>query len=512
MTWSHGYFTDLSYTHGYYRELNPLMLRMASVCAGVEANLRNPPAYLELGFGQGVSINIHAAATEGSYWGTDFDPAHAVHARELATASGHDARLFDQSFQEIAVRPDLPDFDFIVLHGVWSWVSESNREAIIGIVRRKLRPGGLVYISYNCLPGWAPAIPIRNLLTLYGEYGGGQMAGACGAIDGAVQFSSGIVKAGSIYFRENPWAAHHFERVLTQNRNYLAHEYLNDDWHLLHFSDMMRTLEEAKLSYVGPARLLDGIDSMHLTPEGQKFLSGIANPILRETVRDYLVNQRFRCDVFAKGARPLSGPRQREAWHAQPFVLTTCHEDIPKTITTTLGEIELPERIYDPIIDALSRSNYEPKRIEELVALPQLRTLNVNEIVEALIVLTGAGFVSPAQTPTKQNSARCNKLNRHIRRRALGGTELTHLASPLTGGGIFVPHVYQMFMLALEQGKGTAQDLACFVWEFLDGVGERLIKDGQRVEAKEENIKEFTAMANTFLNRKRPLLQALAVM
>ncbi|MER9408695.1 MULTISPECIES: hypothetical protein [unclassified Mesorhizobium] len=91
-------------------------------------------------------------------------------------------------------------------------------------------------------------------------------------------------------------------------------------------------------------------------------------------------------------------------------------------------------------------------------------------------------------------------------------TELTHLASPVTRGGIFVPHVYQMFMLALEQGKQSAEDLADFVWEFLDSVGERLVRNGQRVEEKDENIKEFTTMANAFLTRKRPLLQALAVM
>ncbi len=195
--------------------------------------------------------------------------------------SGADLQLLDDSFEELAARTDLPDFDIIALHGIWSWISDANRKTILDIIRRKLRAGGIVYVSYNCLPGWAPAIPVRQLMTLYGDYGGGQMAAPQGAIDGALQFSADVLKAGSRYFRENPAAARHFERLSKQSRNYIAHEYLNTDWHLVHFSDMARSLQEAKLSFVGFARLIDRIDGMHLTEDGRKLLSGIGHPVLR---------------------------------------------------------------------------------------------------------------------------------------------------------------------------------------------------------------------------------------
>ncbi len=62
---------------------------------------------------------------------------------------------------------------------------------------------------------------------------------------------------------------HHFERMAKSSRNYIAHEYLNADWHIPSFRfEMIRSLEEAKVTFVGSARLLNRIDGLHLTEEG----------------------------------------------------------------------------------------------------------------------------------------------------------------------------------------------------------------------------------------------------
>src|ERR1700693_2545593 len=122
--WTAGYVTDLDYTHGYYRELCPGLLRLACLSAGVAPPASPPLRYLELGYGRGLSINIHAAATTGEFWGTDFNPSQAGYARGLAEAAGSGAKLLDDSFAELAARPELPEFDIITLHGIWSWVSD----------------------------------------------------------------------------------------------------------------------------------------------------------------------------------------------------------------------------------------------------------------------------------------------------------------------------------------------------------------------------------------------------
>ena len=192
MTWTAGYPTEIEYTYGYYDELSPTSLRLACLSAGIATSKANPLRYLELGFGQGVSINIHAASNDGDFWGTDFNPSQAAHARELAEASGSGAMLLDASFAELAARADLPEFDIIGLHGIWTWISEENSRIVVDIIRRKLKVGGLVSMSYNCLPGWSPAMPLRHLMKLHADLAaeaGGMMA----KLDGAMAFAQQVI-------------------------------------------------------------------------------------------------------------------------------------------------------------------------------------------------------------------------------------------------------------------------------------------------------------------------------
>src|SRR5579871_5329689 len=134
MTDASGSRPDFGYTFGYYRELSPGLIDFALLLAGQTPPQRDGMRYLELGFGHGLSANIHAAACPGDYWGEDFNADHAANAVEWALASGAQASFSGQSFAELAGRPDLPDFDDIVMHGIWSWVPEPARETILEIV------------------------------------------------------------------------------------------------------------------------------------------------------------------------------------------------------------------------------------------------------------------------------------------------------------------------------------------------------------------------------------------
>mgnify|MGYP000482275646 CR=1 FL=1 len=187
--WHDGYVTELTYTQGYYRELSPLAMRFALQCAGFKA----PPAqgfnYCELGFGQGVSLNVHAAAHPDSrFWGNDFNPAHARHAGALAQAAGTNLNVLEASFAELLQRTDLPQFDYIGLHGIWSWVSDENRAHLVEFCRRYLKSGGVLYISYNCLPGCTPAPPAQRATP------GGSRLRRCCSSPGIWRFAKAIEK------------------------------------------------------------------------------------------------------------------------------------------------------------------------------------------------------------------------------------------------------------------------------------------------------------------------------
>lgn len=104
-----GYTAEIAYTYGYYTELNPLRAQLLLLSWGIQ-----PPRVstaCELGFGQGVTVNIHAAASCTRWYGTDFNPAQTAFAQELAEVSGNGAVLSEQTFQDFCARTDLPDFD-----------------------------------------------------------------------------------------------------------------------------------------------------------------------------------------------------------------------------------------------------------------------------------------------------------------------------------------------------------------------------------------------------------------
>lgn len=463
MDWAEGYFTDLEYTFGYYRELNPAMLRLSCLAAGIQP----PPAadlvYLELGFGQGVSINVHAAASDGEYWGTDFNPAQASHAASLSGASGAKVSLFDESFEEFAARDDLPLFDIIALHGIWSWISERNRSFIVEIIRKNLRAGGIVYVSYNCLPGWAAQMPIRHLMAQHMECAGSDIGGAAGKIDEALKYVQKVANSGAFYFAANPSLAPYIQHISNHSRNYLAHEYFNRDWNNMHFSEVAKCLQDAKLSYVTSARLLDHIDDYGVEPAARELLSEIGHPVLKQTVRDYIVNQQFRADIFAKGSRRLVGLEVRHVWFQERFTLIVPTQGVSFTHKAPLGELTLDEKIYGPLIECLATGNYAAKSLEEISEAPRLASFDFREVLSALLMLVGLGYAQPAQSPSDLQREQCRALNLYLCQRALSSGEIGALASPILGGGKAVPQEHQIVILAMLAGMTEPVDQAVYL-------------------------------------------------
>lgn len=398
--------------------------------------------------------------------------------------------MLDASFAEFAARADLPEFD---------------------IIRRRLKVGGLVYMSYNCLPGWAPAMPLRHLMKLHADLAA-EAAGMAAKVDGAMAFAQQVIDSGALYFRANPAVGERLKALSALSRNYLAHEYFTEDWRLITFSDMARVLDDAKLSFVGSANLLDHVEGVNLSEAGQKLLSSISHPILRQSLRDYLVNQQFRRDIFVKGSRRLSALEQAEAFRQQSFVLLTPPGDIPMKVKGSLGEATLDEQFYRPIIESFASDGFAPKTLGQLAGNnPKLASAPLPHLIQAALVLTGAGHLHPAQEPPKQARARCAQLNRYLCERARSCDYFSFLASPVTGAGIPVGRQQQLFLLAAHKGRKTPGEQAKFAWDALAAQGQRLMKDGKVLEEPDENVTELSKQAQEFAERRAPILKALEV-
>jgi SAM-dependent methyltransferase len=507
--WTAGYVADIGYTFGYYAELNPLRMRLPFVYAG----LRFPEVHTacELGFGQGVSINLHAAASGISWHGTDFNPSQAAFACELAGASGSGASLRDEAFAEFCARTDLPDFDFIGLHGIWSWVSDANRAVVVEFLRRKLKVGGVLYISYNTLPGWSTFAPLRHLMTRHAEVLGARGVGTVPRIDAALEFTERLLATQPMYALANPQAAEKLKAVKQQNRHYLAHEYFNRDWHPMHVATMAEWLEPAKLQYACSANALEHVDPLHLSPEQSALLAEIPDPLLRESVRDFMVNAQFRRDYWVKGVRKMDLLERAEALRAQTLLMTAQRADVSLKVAGARGEAQLQEAIYGPLLDLMA--DHQPRSVAEIEQRLKPHGIAFGQLLQATLVLSATGALMPVQDAAEQAAARerTQRLNVTLARKSRAGGDIAYLASPVTGGGINVPRFSQLFLLARAEGCVQREDWVRYVWNVLAAQEQRLMRDGQPLATEEDNLAELRAMAEQFERVQLPALQALGV-
>ncbi|MDO1582512.1 methyltransferase regulatory domain-containing protein [Rhizobium oryzicola] len=506
--WAAGYVSDLDYNFGYFPELNPTHLELALLSRGIK-----PPKIenaCELGFGQGISVNVHCAASSVRWYGNDFNPNQLLFARDLASSYQDGARLTDESFVEFCRRDDLPDFDYICLHGIWSWINEENRGVIVDFLRRKLRVGGVLYISYNTLPGWAQLMPLRYLMASHAQALGSPKGSVYHRLTDALNFATQVLSTNAAFGRTNPTVFDRLNLIHTQDRTYLAHEYFNQNWRPMYFNEVAAQLEPAKLSYAASANLFDHIDPINFSSEQLELLSSIPDIALRETVRDYIINGVFRKDYWVKGTQTLSDV-DRIAALAEFHVVATCSwGEAPKKITGPQGEALLDERIYRPILEMLS--DFQVQALSQLATKLSDR-LNFEQILQALLILAGMGrlhFIRPHNN-LKSIKTKTASLNHKLCERAKRGGEIAVLASPLTAGGVPVARFSQLFVLAMQTGKKSADELALFTLDILRASGHALVRDGQILSGREEALVELTTQATTFLRSEFPKLRALQV-
>lgn len=454
-----GYGVDVGYPPSYHREMAPPALALACLCRQVEHGVGRPLTYLEIGFGQGLSLAIHAATNSGRFWGVDLNPAHVANAVALTRASGADATLLEAPLDAFAQRDDLPPFDVICLHGFWTWVSDTVRGQVVDLARRRLAPGGLLYVSYNTVPGWSPIVPLRDLVSLHARRAGGASA-TLDRIGPALDFAEAVRDAGAAYFAANPAAADTLARLRDRPAAYVAHEYLVSDWEPMPFARVAERMAGADLHFAAPARLLDHFDGLAVSESGRRLIAAQADPVLAETVRDYCTDARFRQDVFVKGRRSLPRPSYVEALRLLRLVLLVRPEEVPTRVAGPLGEIALPADLYPAIAAELAARHHAPKTIADILAARP--ALDPAAVVEALVLLAAMGCVAPAHDEAERAAVagRAAALNAALLARAEHDAEAAWLASPVIGGGVAVDRCEQLFLGLARRGIADVPDAA----------------------------------------------------
>lgn len=486
--WTAGYVSDIEYMPGFYGEQVPAHLDAVCLVRGVEPPVPAgaPFAYCELGSGLGETAAVVAAANpQAEVWAFDFNPAHIARNAEMAALAGlENLHPREAAFADIVAdpAPDWPRFDYITMHGVWSWVSAENQAHIVRFIDRFLKPGGLVYVTYNALPGWTDALPLQRLLA---EIAATLPGRSDTRIVQALAVAREMSKAGAL-----PLQAEALDRLEQEaergNTAYLSHEYLNAHWMPCFHADVAAAFAGAKLSFVASANMLENFPDLNLEPEQRAALR--AQPEgLRETLKDYFLPRTFRRDIFIRGPRIIPDRRSDERRRAQNLVLAVPHSAVTHDVKVPLGAAHLNDRFYKPAFAAMAEG---VRSVGALLDAPEAEGSSASPS-EVIGMTVGAKQAMPA--PNALDAAAVARVRRfnlaHLQRCAGEGRPNTALAALALGSAVpvrlFEMLVYEVLATGTEE---ALEPVAAACWQLLKARGDRLRNEGRLIEDEAENL------------------------
>jgi methyltransferase-like protein/cyclopropane fatty-acyl-phospholipid synthase-like methyltransferase len=197
---------------------------------------------------------------------------------------------------DIATFKGLKEYDYIICHGVFSWVPDFVRDKILDICRDHLSENGLAVISFNTLPGWSAVKSLREMMLFHAN--------------GFVTPAQKIHEAKSLLnflYENTPTSNEAYRQIIdrertilkTTNDSYVFHEHLESENHQYYLHQFVEMAGKHGMGYVGDAE----IASMYIgnfNPAVQETLGKIKDVVRQEQYIDFITNRRFRHAILTK--------------------------------------------------------------------------------------------------------------------------------------------------------------------------------------------------------------------
>lgn len=446
-----GYVADTAYPDYFHREIMPLWLTSALQALGRRApEMSQGFTWLELGCGTGISAVVAAATHPNSHFiGLDANPSAIAQAQKLAQAIGlSNVEFVCASFEQVlashSAHGALPACDFIVAHGVYSWVSPRNRLVMQQLVQQQLKPGGVCYLAYMSQPGSAVLSAPQKLAQLYAQQ---VNADSSTQAQQALALLQRTAQAGAGFFVEEVRMASKIEQLASMDVRYIAHEFLNAHWDCLHVADVMQDMQAIDCDFVGSATLLENVDGASLPqstlPLLQELVQQGKDVSVVETFKDIARNQNQRRDIYQRShpeGNTLSVDAHRHQLLSQRVCLLPQAPDLQTplstnlTLDTRIGPVQISMAHIQPLLQVLQSG---PCRYADLLSQP-LYARQPGLVSQLLQLLCWAGwlqFMHP-QTSSRHTYKQVALLNRALVDRPCGQPPLQYMAAADAGTAI----------------------------------------------------------------------------
>lgn len=494
-------YDEVPYPGGAYRNTHPCHLAMVTRMCGIRPAPPTRCRVLELGCSMGANlIPMAQDLPESHFVGVDLSARQVKEGQAFIEELG----LKNVELRHLSIA-DIDDsfgkFDYIICHGVYSWVPPEVQKAILDTGRKLLTSNGVLYVSYNTYPGWHLRGVVREMMKYHVaafDNPRQQIAQARGLLDFLVKYARSRSQAYPTLLKE--------EAKMLEGRldSYIYHEHLEHYNEPVYFHEFVRRAAESGVRYMADAAISSMVAQL-FDESAAEILKDV--PLLRrEQYMDFLRSRMFRCSLLCL---PENVPNYRMPSHNLLDLHVSFHQPLLGEPSANPGEVVWKHpagkiTTQAPITAAIETTNNAFPgwvAVKDLVdALPE--GADKTPLLDALMVAFIRGLVQLAEEPvpictTISEKPVCTPLARLQARRMGKVSNLLH--------NDFVFQPQQRVMVHHMDGTRTAEDLA----EILrTAVAEGKLKVSH--EEKEISAAELDAIG--IVNSELQRLRALAML
>lgn len=271
-------------------------LAIKGLLRGIEVAPPDNCRVLELGCGDGFNLAAMATAYPRShYTGLDYAAEVIARGRTMTAALGlTNVQLETADIRNL--RPDLGEFDYIIAHGVYSWVPADVRTALLATIGRHLAPNGVAFVSYLALPGAC----LREMSRLMMRFHVQKESDPAARIAQGRALMTLIANATDEKNHYSEWIKTEARLIEEHSDEAFFHDELSDESAPVLFTDFLAQAEKHGLHFLAEAEYLIPVGRL-LTEKTREHLRPLEqNRVLLEQYLDFMEGRRFRQTLLCR--------------------------------------------------------------------------------------------------------------------------------------------------------------------------------------------------------------------
>jgi SAM-dependent methyltransferase len=289
-------YGDLAFFHTHPRHL----AAVAALCGLPLPQVENCRV-LEMGCGTGFNLlAMSQSLPNAQFVGVDLSEKQIQHGQQIARDIGN-TRVDLRTANLTELDSTIGEFDFIIAHGLFSWVPPQVQNSILDIIQRHLSPTGIGYLSYNTYPGWNTRAILRDSMRFFAGNGSSREH---------IQLAKESVKhlIDTLPEKDSPYQQilrSEYASIESEADYYLLHEHLVGPNQPLSITEFSNRLTEHNLKYLCESRY--GTNSFAQIGEDRTALDYVGNDLIqREQFHDLRWQRYFRQSLVVHAATQVS--------------------------------------------------------------------------------------------------------------------------------------------------------------------------------------------------------------